>query len=140
MAEKPQLTSTLEEFVAVGEDSSITYSSLSFQEIIGDISFPLHNVISDYIDDLIAISEEVELSEDDKYVYKYRPKLLSEFLYGNGELYYIILLINGMCNMKEFTLNGPIRVISRKNLLNMIKQIYKSEKSQIESYNEDRDS
>lgn len=140
MSEKIQETSSLEEFVLVGEDNIITYSNFSLQEPLGDISFPLFNVIDDYLEEFIAISEEIELNEDAKFKYKYRPKLLCEDLYGNSELYYIILLINGMCNMKEFTLNGSIRLIQKERLINLIKQIYKSEKSQIENYNENEDS
>ena len=140
MAEKPQETTSLEDFVLVGEDSTITYSNLSMQEKAGNIAFPLFNVIDDYLDELIAASQEVDLTEDNKYKYKYRPKLLCEHLYGNGELYFIILLINGLCNMKEFTLNGKVRLIKKDVLLEIIKQIYKSEKTQIENYNESEDS
>ncbi len=140
MADKPQKTSSLEDFVLAGEDSTITYSNLSLRETVDNIAFPLFNVIDDYLDEFIAASEEIELNEDAKFKYKYRPKLLCEDLYGNGELYYIILLINGICNMKEFTLNGNIRLIQKDRLFDLIKQIYRSEKTQLENYNESEDS
>lgn len=136
MTEKPQTTFSLEDFVTVGEENSITYNTLSLQETIDNISFPIFNVIDDYLEDFIAVSKEVSFTEDQKFKYKYRPKLLCEHIYGNGELYYIILLINGMCNMKEFNLNQNIRLIEKDKLIEIIKYIYKSEKSQIENYNE----
>lgn len=137
---KPQKTYSLEEFVNSGESTTITYNSLSMSEKIEDILFPIFNVIDDYIDDLISVSKVVDLSEDAKFKYKYRPRLLCEDLYGNGELYYIILLINGICNIKEFALTSNIRLIQKDTLIDMLKQIYKAEKSQIDNYNEKEDS
>lgn len=132
----PKTTYSREAFVAAGEDTTIKYSSLSFNEVAGNTFFPILNVIDDYIDEFIAASREVDLAEDVKFKYKYRPKLLCEHLYGNGELYFIILLINGICNMKEFTLIGKVRLIERDKLFSIINQIYKSEKNQIEMHNE----
>ncbi len=137
---KPQKTYSLEDFVDSGESTSITYNSLSMSDKIDNIIFPVLNVIDDYLDEFIQVSQSITLSEDAKYKYKYKPRLLCEDLYGNGELYYIILLINGICNIKEFTLSGSIRLIQKDTLIDMIKQIYKSEKSQIDNYNEKEDS
>lgn len=134
---KPRHTTSLEDFAESGDSVSITYHKLSFIEKAGSIEFPLFNVIDDYLDILVASSEETELSDIQKHTYMYRPKLLCEHLYGNGELYYIILLINGICNMKEFTLeSGKIRLIRKSTLLEILKNIYKSEKTQIDNYNE----
>lgn len=138
---KPQKTYSLEDFVNSGDSTTITYDSLSMTEKVDNIAFPIFNVIDDYIDELISVSELVDLNEDAKFKYKYRPRLLCEHLYGNGELYFIILLINGICNIKEFTLtNNNIRLIKKDVLIDMLKQIYKAEKSQIDNYNENEDS
>lgn len=137
MSTKPQETSSLEEFVLAGDDVTLTYTSLSMIDTIDNIAFPIMNVIDDYIDELMSYSQEVELTFEQCNRFKYRPRLLSEIIYGNGELYYIILLINGICNVKEFTLANPvIRLIPKEQLLACLKQIYKSEKSQIDNYNE----
>lgn len=136
MSTKPRYTTSLEDFASSGESTTITYHKMSFVEKIGSIEFPLFNVIDDYIDDLIAVSEETELSAALQHEYKYRPKLMADKLYGNGELYYILLLINGICNIKEFTLEGKIRLIKKDILLGYLQNIYRSEKNQIEEFNE----
>lgn len=133
---KHQTTYTLEDFVESGDNDNVKYSALSMSEKAGNIIFPILNVIDDYLDELIDASEIVDLTEDQKFKYKYRPKLLCEHLYGNGELYYIILLINGICNMKEFILTSTTRLIPKDKLLSIIKQIYKAERDQITMYNE----
>lgn len=136
-ADKPRDTATLEDFVIAGEAVSLTYHSLSMIEKVGTIEFPIFNVIDDYIDDLIALSQEATVSDENRYQYMYRPRLLCENLYGNGELYFIILLINGICNIKEFTLEtGKIRLIKKDTLNQALRAIYKSEKIQIDEYNE----
>ena len=137
---KPQYTYSLEDFVNSSDSTTITYSSLSMIDKIDNIEFPIFNVVDDYIDELIKVSDIVNLTEEQKYRYKYRPKLLCEDIYGNGELYYIILLINGICNMKEFTLENDIRLIQKDKLVDILKQIYKAEQKQIEEYNEKEDS
>lgn len=133
---RPQETYSLEDFVNVGEDTTITYNTMSMSENVGNIRFPILNVIDDYIEELESMSEYVSLTEDQKFKFKYRPKLLAEYLYGNGELYFIILLINGICNVKEFTLTTDIKLIPKDDLISLLKQIYKSEKKQIDEYNE----
>lgn len=139
--DKPRYTSTLEDFVIAGENSTLTYHSLSMTETANDIEFPLFNVVEDYIDELISVSEEITITDEQKYQYMYRPKLLAEYLYGNGELYFIILLINGICNIKEFSLeNNKLRLIKKNVLTQIMRSIYKSEKPQIDKYNESGDS
>lgn len=139
--DKPRYTSTLEDFVVAGDDSTLTYHSLSMIETSNNIEFPLFNVIEDYTDDLIAASEEISISDEQKYQYMYRPKLLADYLYGNGELYFIILLINGICNIKEFSLEtNKLRLIRKDRLTQILRSIYKSERPQIDKYNESGDS
>lgn len=137
----PRYSSTLEDFVVAGEEETITYHNLSLIEKAGTIEFPIFNVIDDYIDDITALSEEIMVNDNIRAKYMYRPRLLCEDLYGNGELYYIILLLNGICNIKEFTMeNNKLIIISKDHLKEVLKLIYKSEKSQIEQYNESEDS
>jgi hypothetical protein len=138
---KPEETTTLEDFVAAGEDVSITYHKLSLVEDCEGIKFPIQNILDDYEDELESVCKSVELSDEQASKYKYKPKLLAYDIYGNPELYFIILMVNGICNMKEFTLeNKVVKLISKRVLSEVLRQIYKSEKSQIELYNEKENS
>ena len=136
MATKPKYTKTLEDFVNSGETTTITYHSLSLIEKVDNIEFPVFNVIDDYIDELISISKPVSMTDIEKYKYKYRPRLLCEELYGNGELYFIILLINGICDIQDFTLASDILLPPKDSLIECLNKIYKAEKKQIDEYND----
>src|SRR5574344_2109562 len=94
--------STLAEFISYSNSTKISYNNLSFIDILDDIKFPIVNIIDDYVDEIKDKSFDVTLSDKEYLKYKYRPKLLANDIYGNGEYYFIILAINGICNVKEF--------------------------------------
>ena len=81
------------------------------------------------------MAKSVELSDKEYYTYRYRPKLLADYLYGNGELYFIILWLNDMWNVKDFN-SRKIKLISKSDLSETLSKINSSEKSFIEGYNE----
>ena len=68
-----------------------------------------------------------------KYIYK--PKLLCYDIYGNGELAFIIMEINDMCNVKDFT-KDLLLMPTKENMKLITKRIYNSDKNDIEIYNE----
>lgn len=134
---EPKLTSSLEDFVIAGEGSTVNYHSFSLLENVGEYKFPIFNVLDDYQEELEAISTEYELTDAWVKRYAYRPRLLAYELYGDGELYFILLMINGMASIKEFNLsNKKIKYPSKERLTEFLKQVFKSEKKQIDSYNE----
>lgn len=132
--QKPQYTYTLDQYIACKSDSVMCYHNLSFSDIRDGLVYDTYNVTSDYIDELREeYCVNVVLSESQLSKYKYRPKLLCYDIYGNGELAFIILLINDMANVKQF---------NRKNLLmpkrtvmkNIIKYLYNANKNAISTY------
>ncbi len=56
--------------------------------------------------------------------YKYRPKLLSYDIYDNAELYYIILRLNDLYNVKDFNLGKKISISYPKGCLKNIYLIF----------------
>ena len=100
----PQNTSTIEEFINSGSGITITYYNLSFNDMLSNGTVvSVHNVVSDYLDELKDAAVYVSLNQDQQFKYMYKPKLLCSDLYGNPELYFIILLLNDMADVKEFT-------------------------------------
>ena len=95
---KPSQTRTLTAFVNSKPSSQLSYHYLSLLEkdSKNNIEYPVYNVISDYIQDLKKRCTVVTLSDQEYYTYRFRPKLLADYLYGNGELYFIILHLNDM--------------------------------------------
>lgn len=131
----PQDTTTIEEFAESGSGVTITYSNLSFEDMVSNGTIvSVYNVISDYLDELREASVAVELTYEQQFMYMYKPKLLCYDMYGNPELYFILLLINDMADVKEF--NKPIIKMPRKaDMSHLLTLIYNAEKRSIADYN-----
>lgn len=131
----PQDTTTIEEFAESGSGITITYSNLSFEDMVSNGTIvSVHNVISDYLDELRDASVSVSLTYEQQYMYMYKPKLLCYDMYGNPELYFILLLINDMADVKEF--NKPvIKMLKKSDMSYLLTLIYNAEKRSIANYN-----
>ena len=131
------LTCTLDEFVASRPSNKMSYYTLSLLETDHEhnITYDVYNVISDYLQDLKKMSTVVTLTDDEYYIYRFRPKLLANYLYGNGELYFIILMLNDIWTIKDFDFK-KVRLISKSDLSNALSNINASEKNFISKYNE----
>jgi hypothetical protein len=131
----PRKAHTLSEFLsAMASSSAVSYYKLSFIEKRNRIEYTVKNILSDYIYELKQASRLVTLTEQQELKYFYRPKILSSDVYGSTELYYIILAINDICDIKEFNIN-PIRMLTKDDMTDLISKIYNIEKSAIEAYN-----
>jgi hypothetical protein len=134
--QKPETTYTLDQFIACQSDTSFCYNNLSFIDQIDNIKFSTYNVVSDYMDEIVSkYCVDVELSDDQLTKYKYRPKLLCYDIYGSQELYYLILVINDMRSIKEFSKN-KIKLPTKTNMTELTKAIINSNRLDIQKYNE----
>ena len=130
----PEYTSTIEQFISYKNDDTISYDLLSFKDKYDNIIYPVMNIIDDYIEELTNLSIKVTLSDSEYLKYRYKPKLLARYIYGNAELDFLILRINGICNMKEFN-SKVINLISRDDLDLFLKSVYNANKEAIDIYN-----
>lgn len=137
MSVHTNVTFTLDQFADSKSSNDISYYSMSLLEKdpINNIEYDVFNVISDYMSELKAMSKEVILSEQEYYTYRFRPKLLANYLYGNGELYFIILWLNDMWSVKDFN-KSKIKLIKNSDLAKALSDINASEKDFIKAYNE----
>lgn len=132
----PQETSTIEEFVESGTGVTITYPTLSFNDMLSNGTWvSVHNVINDYITELRNACVNVVLTTEQQFKYFYKPKLLCFDMYGNPELYFIILLINDMADVKEFT-KPIVKMLRKSHMSEILTIIYNAEKKAIENYND----
>ena len=132
----PQDTTTIEEFIESGSGVTISYPVLSFKEMLSNGTWvSVLNVITDYLPEIRNACVNVRLTTEQQWQYLYKPKLLCYDTYGNPELYYIILLINDMADVKEFS--KPVIKMLQKSYMNQILTIiYNAEKKVIDSYND----
>lgn len=132
----PLYSHTLEEFIAAGDSSTIpTYDSWCFLDNYNNIKFTVKNVLDDYLVELKNLATNVYLTDADLSKYNYKPKLLSADVYGTTDLFYLILIMNGICNVKEFVNINPIKMIKKDDLFSYLSNIITCEKKNIEMYN-----
>lgn len=133
--QQPQYTYTLEQFAACQSSETMSYHNLSFVDTHDSIKFDTYNVLSDYIDELRdEYSVSVTLTDDELDQYKYRPKLLCHRIYGNGELAFIILLINDMCSVKDFT-KKKLLMPRKQTMQNLVRYLFNANREAIQTYN-----
>lgn len=132
----PQETTTIEEFIESGKSISIDYMDLSFINRLSNGTWiTVLNVINDYMSELKNACVIVELTEAQQWAYYYKPKVLSYDIYGNPELYFIILLLNDMADVKEFT-KPRLRMLRKDHMSMLLSYIMNSEAKAISSYND----
>ena len=135
MAIDPRYTHTLIEFIAAGQSSTdLSYSKLSYVEKRDGIDFPVHNIIDDYIDELKEKCLTITLSDSEWIKYRFRPKLLANDVYGTTEAYFLILLLNNICDIKEFY-DKSLKMLKKDDLFEALSQIYNVEKDNLILYN-----
>lgn len=136
MYSKPSETLSLDDFVSSKPSSQLSYYYLSLLEkdTEHNIEYSVYNVISDYLTDLKKMCKTVTLTDKEYYTYRFRPKLLANYLYGNGELYFIILLLNDIWSVKDFDFK-TIKLIPKTQLSDVLSKINESEKDFIDLYN-----
>lgn len=133
---RPQYTYTLDQFIQCQSDTVICYNNLSFIDQYDNIKFNTYNVLSDYIDDIRQnYCLTITLDKDQLNKYKYRPKQLCYDIYGNGELAFIILLINDICSIKQFK-KDKLLMPTKENMNIITKRIYNANIKEITTYNE----
>lgn len=126
MSITPEKTYTLEQFIKSKPLSEISYDLLSVFQKIDDIYIITYNVLDDYRKELFSLTKNVILSEDDFEKYEQAPQLLAYDIYGSTELFFIILYINKMYDIKQFK-KKTIKLLYPDALSKILSQIYKSE-------------
>lgn len=135
--QKPEYTYTIDQFISCQSDTDFCYNNLSFIDQIDNIKYNIYNVASDYIDEIIDnYCVDITLTDDELFKYKYRPKLLCYDVYGTEELYYLILIINDICSVKDFTKN-KLKLPTKSNISTICKAIMNVNRSDIQKYNAD---
>lgn len=132
-------TSTLEEFVESRTSSSISYQTFSLVEMLDfdndiKIEFPAYTVLNDYYDDMKRLSVSITLTEEQYLQYRFRPKLLADYLYGNGELSFIILMLNELVSAKDFDMR-IVKLISKSDLNEFLTLVRSAETEFVKEYN-----
>lgn len=134
--DNPIYSHTLSEFISAGSKSNCTtYDKFCFQYYAGGIQYVVLNVLDDYMDELIKLSSNIYLTNEELKTYNYRPKLLSADVYGTTDLAYFILKLNGLCDVKEFHDINPIKMMTTSFINEFLSDILNNEKTNIDRHN-----
>lgn len=120
-------TYTIEDFIDSSNTNDINYESTSLLQNLNGYTMIAYNLFNDYIDELDNLAVYVTLSDEEYNKYLYRPKILAYDLYGSTELYFLILMLNNICNVKEFNFKR-LKLLKVDDLQKFISAVYNSEK------------
>lgn len=99
----PADTYTIQGFISTGRSNDVSYHYSSILELLDeDIYISAHNIFHDYKDELLDESVDVTLSDSEYYDYLYQPRRLAYKLYGYTDLYFVLMILNDICDVKDF--------------------------------------
>lgn len=128
----PNETYTVKQFISLKDSDYITYpkfSVLNRSITHSTIVYSVDNLIYNYMDEILAKKKICTFTIDEQLKYMYKPKLLAYDIYGSSETYFILLAMNGMCNLKEFDLaERRLNVLMPTDMANLMSQIANAEK------------
>lgn len=128
-------TTTIEEFIKSNKSVPLSYETFSFIETMDNgTRVSVFDVINDYMKELRNASIPIRLTDEEYRKYQYKPKLLCHDIYGNPELYFIILLINDMADVKEFN-KKEFKMLPKNHMSMMLSEIFNAEYRAISDYN-----
>lgn len=122
---------TVEQFIELSSNKVISYESLSLVEKIDNITTITYNLLNDYKEEFEELTISINMTDSEFLRYQFKPKLLAYDIYGDPELYFIILFLNNICNIKEFN-NKKIKMLKKDDLVKLISAIYNAETDSIQ--------
>lgn len=106
--DEPQETYTLNQFIEMKDIDKLVYRRYSIMQrslTNEELVYCIDNVIYTYMEEMNARRKIVSVTETERIKYAYKPKLLAYYIYGSTELFFLLLALNGMCNLKQFDLS-----------------------------------
>lgn len=135
---KMKLYSTVDELIEHIKAEDISYRNLHVPIFIRskdrnsgkeDIyKIPYKSVLREYMPELEESVVVMNFGEYEKNKYRYKPKMLSNDLYGTPELWSALLELNHLLSLIDFNLEKPIKVFSPKEFKTLLNEIMILEK------------
>ena len=113
---------TVNDFIAFGYSDDITYYKYSLLKYLNGFEMFVTNLLYDYEEEFNERAITVQLNQSEKYKYRYQPGLLAYDVYGSTELAFIVMMLNGIIDPKEFDFD-QIKLLRTDELSNLLNRI-----------------
>lgn len=127
----PTKTYTLNQFIDLQVRDDITYQNFSIlnaSETEPNIYYSIDNIIHKYIPDIKDSIQTVRIDEEDRLKYMYKPKLLTYDIYGATEMFFVLMAINGIHNIKDFSLSDyTFKALHKSDMFTFVSRVYNAE-------------
>lgn len=133
----PRNAHTVKEFVIAGGQKLDYYGylDLSYMEKREGIEYIVKNVIDEYYDELFELAKDVELTDWSVIEYRFNPKKLSNKLYKTTRLWHMILRLNGLANVHDFSLEShKLKLLEPVDIRNFMNKVYSNEKLSLQIF------
>lgn len=128
---KSELTYTVESFIKATSMEDVSFEQLSFLDKTDSNNIMItYNILNDYRDEINDLLVTINLSDSEFLRYCYKPRLLSYDIYGDTEMFFIILFINNICSAKDFN-KKKIKMLRKTHLEEVLSLIQNAEKYNI---------
>ena len=87
------------------------------------IRIPYKSIIRDYLPALRKTTVMSNFSEREKIKYRFKPKMLSNDLYGTPELWSALLEVNGYLSLLDLTMERPMLVFDPREFRKMLNEV-----------------
>lgn len=132
---KPDTTYTVDQFIEAGRMTTVSYDRFSYKEQLSNGTIvSILNTIDDYMEEIEESIVNVELSREQYLKYRFKPKLLCFDIYGNGEVYWLIMRLNGIIDVKDFDFK-VLKMLRVEDLESIFTSIYNAEYKWMNQYN-----
>lgn len=130
-------THTLAEFIDIGNNNhEINYIDITFNENRDGLEFVVKVLLDDYVEDLLDMTVDVDVTSEEVQKYKYNPKMLSYDLYGSTAFFYVILRLNNLCNIHDFDISSKkLKLLPKTIMSKVVSLIYSDNKNAIDAFN-----
>ena len=119
---KSDQTITVQDFIAMRSSDEITYYNFSIVEYLNGYDMFITNLLYDYDEEFQDLVVYIKLTDVEKLKYRYKPYLFAYDLYGSREISFIIMMLNGIIDPKEFDFD-KIKVIRYNSLSTVLNRI-----------------
>ena len=95
----------------------------TIEEFLNGFELPVTSLLYDYEAEMASMAVRIKLSDLEFLKYRYKPFLFAYDVYGSTETEFIILMLNGIIDPKEFNFN-VVKVIPKRNLISLLGRLH----------------